>query len=340
MDTTPRLSSSALSPEQLARIARNRQSALARKNAQPNGTVPTPAATSSESSSSSSLRPAAGASTQPARQATRGNVEQADRQGQRNGKRSWTSNYYEFNLSEMRDTRGGYLAEDAPAIGENVDAHTKKKLRQGAEKRVYEEPAMSLDPRENPTCAECGTVEIDHTFERDFHVKVCRACRDKLPDKYSLLTKTEARQDYLLTEGELRDKERLPYIMRPNPHKSTYHDMWLYLRMQVEAFAVEKWGSLEKLDEEWQRREQDRERKKDKKYKEKLKDLRNRTRTSIWQTQSLKDADKVAHVHRWVRKGEDNGDSSMDDDDDDTGDVDAHVEVCVECGAVNEVEEF
>jgi len=33
-------------------------------------------------------------------------------------------------------------------------------------------------------------------------VLICHACKDKYPDKYSLLTKTEAREDYLLTDRE------------------------------------------------------------------------------------------------------------------------------------------
>ena len=41
-------------------------------------------------------------------------------------------------------------------------------------------------------------------------------------------------------------------------------------KQQVEAFAIEKWGSQEKMDEEFYRREQDKKERKDKKYKLKM----------------------------------------------------------------------
>jgi DNA-repair protein complementing XP-A cells len=49
-------------------------------------------------------------------------------------------------------------------------------------------------------CRECGILEIDWKWDEVFGISVCNACKDKFPDKYSLLTKTEAREDYLLTD--------------------------------------------------------------------------------------------------------------------------------------------
>ena len=49
----------------------------------------------------------------------------------------------------------------------------------------------------------------------------------------------------------------MPHLKKPNPHKSTWNDMQLYLRFQVEeyAFGDKKWGSAEALDAEFARRE-------------------------------------------------------------------------------------
>lgn len=44
----------------------------------------------------------------------------------------------------------------------------------------------------------------------------------------------------------------------------------LYLREQVEEFAWNKWGSAEKLDEEFERRDNEKKQKKEKKHKEKM----------------------------------------------------------------------
>ena len=70
--------------------------------------------------------------------------------------------------------------------------------------------------------------------------------------------------------GELRDSEKLPNWIKANPHKSTYSNMLLYLRKQVEAFAWSKWGSPEALDAEFVRRDAAKQVQKDKKFKKKL----------------------------------------------------------------------
>jgi len=145
---------------------------------------------------------------------------------------------------------------------------------------------------------------------------VCNKCKDEYPEKYSLLTKTECKevrfylprplslltgnQDYLLTDrklsiqshdaerlltgvAELRDRELLPHLLKANPHKSTFANMMLYLRCQVEDFAWKKWGSPEALDAEWERRTEEKKNKKNKKFEQGLLDLRRRTREGVWQ---------------------------------------------------------
>lgn len=83
--------------------------------------------------------------------------------------------------------------------------------------------------------------------------------------------------------AELKDAELLPHLSRPNPHKSHWHDMMLFLRYQVEAYAFEtKWGSAAALDAEFARREADKKRRKEAKFKEKLLDLKKRTRTGAY----------------------------------------------------------
>ena len=180
------------------------------------------------------------------------------------------------------------------------------------------------------TCRECGSLEIDWKWEEVFGCAVCSACKDKLPEKYSLLTKTEAREDYLLTEPELKDDELLPHLERPNPHKSTWNNMMLFLRYQVEeyAFSEKKWGSAAALDAEFERRETDKKRRKEDKFKSKLQELKKKTRVEAYK-RSQKGAsggnfgDEVGargrHTHSWGRN------------------VDG-VKKCVECGM--EVEEL
>ena len=138
-------------------------------------------------------------------------------------------------------------------------------------------------------CRECNSLEIDWKWQDIFGVGVCNICKEKYPDKYSLLTKTEARDDYLLTDPELKDEELLPHLERPNPHKQFFHPMQLFLRLQVEAYAFSptKWGSPEALDEEYAKRQVISKERKQKKFQNKLEELKKRTRVEAYKRARL-----------------------------------------------------
>ena len=119
----------------------------------------------------------------------------------------------------------------------------------------------------------------------------------------------------------MRDEELLPHMLKANPHKSTFANMMLYCRYQVEEFAWTKWGSPEALDAEWERRTAEKKKKKNKKFEQGLQELRKRTREGVWQRR--KDAE---HKHEF---------SETTTNDDGVG-----VQVCHECGFTIEVEEF
>lgn len=54
--------------------------------------------------------------------------------------------------------------------------------------------AMSSDPSKNPKCRDCGSMDVDPVFFQVFHMSVCPACKEKYPERYSLITKTEAKE--------------------------------------------------------------------------------------------------------------------------------------------------
>jgi len=127
----------------------------------------------------------------------------------------------------MTDTKGGFLSvEDDPwnksmstgtsansSTAEQKPAHisatewerlqVRKKLEKN--KAGPFEPGLSVlaDPTTRKRCRECGSVEIDFVWEEVFRCAVCNPCKEKYPEKYSLLTKTECKEDYLLTDREL-----------------------------------------------------------------------------------------------------------------------------------------
>ncbi|KAI0479509.1 XPA protein C-terminus-domain-containing protein [Xylariaceae sp. FL0804] len=244
---------------------------------------------------------------------------EADKDGAIRPARKFTK-FVDYDFGKMTDTKGGFLsAEDDPwnkamsgsaasggggggggggqpdgqeerpkgmTVQEWERMQLLKKLRR--QKAGPFEPGMStlVDEKERKKCRECRNLEIDFVWEEVFGCAVCNACKERLPEKYSLLTKTECREDYLLTDPELRDADLLPHLSRPNPHKSHWHDMMLFLRYQVEEFAfATKWGSAEALDAEFARREADKKRRKEAKFKGKLLELKKRTRTDTYRRQ-------------------------------------------------------
>ena len=92
----------------------------------------------------------------------------------------------------------------------------------------------------------------------------------------------------------------MPHLLKANPHKSTFANMMLFLRYQVEEFAWKKWGSPEALDAEWERRAAEKKKKRNKKFVEGLKELRKRTRETVWQRR--KD-EEHKHVFGEVERG-------------------------------------
>ncbi len=266
--------------------------------------------------------------------------------------------YVEYDFSKMTDTKGGFLTiEDdphnkalhAPNVGEKPAHMTLKEwerlqlLRTLREQKSGPfEPGLSVLSKAAPSkvCRECKKVEIDWKWEEVFGCAVCNACKDLFPEKYSLLTKTEAREDYLLTDPELKDEELLPHLIKPNPHSPTWNHMMLYLRFQVEEYAFsKKWGSAEALDNEFAKRVVDKKKRRDVKFKSKLQELKKKTRVEAYRRNKKSSGaaegggggnfgDVIGrvgkHVHEWGRAVE-NADG-------------IGVKTCMECGM--EVEEL
>jgi DNA-repair protein complementing XP-A cells len=131
--------------------------------------------------------------------------------------------FVDYNMSSMTDTKGGFLStEDDPhnyALGapkpNDDDGRPKHMSLQEWErlqtirnlKRLKAgpfEPGLTVleDEADRKKCRECNSLEIDFVWEEVFHINLCNKCKEKFPEKYSLLTKTECKQDYLLTDGK------------------------------------------------------------------------------------------------------------------------------------------
>lgn len=205
--------------------------------------------------------------------------------------------YIEYDFSTMKDSKGGFINVDEPSA--NTEDQTTLEQWKESHNQLVKDPAPPIDIEKAPKCFECNSIDINFNFYENFrNVRVCKNCIKQKPEKYSLLTKTECREDYLLTDPELKDTSLLPRIEKPNPHG--YSRMQLFLRFQVEEFAWKKWGSPEGLDEEWQKREDLRIKRRDKKYNDKLKEMRKKTRAEEY-TRKLRNGQDLGerHVHDW-----------------------------------------
>ncbi|XP_020860193.1 DNA repair protein complementing XP-A cells isoform X2 [Phascolarctos cinereus] len=157
------------------------------------------------------------------------------------------------------DTGGGFFLEEEEEEEHKID-------------KVVHKPGPVLE-YDYAVCEECGKEFMDSYLINHFDLATCDNCRD--PDgKHKLITKTEAKQQYLLKDCDLEKREPvLKFIVKKNPHHSQWGDMKLYLKLQVVKRALEVWGSEEALEEAKEIRQENREKMKQKKFDKKVKDL-------------------------------------------------------------------
>lgn len=116
--------------------------------------------------------------------------------------------YLDYDLSTLKNSKGGFLLDnevDDPRERRQreQEAELKKKRIEAMQKQgLLDDHFRSLDESLNPKCKVCESQEIDFTFNKVFRVNVCAKCKHENPERFSLLTKTEAKEDYLLTDRQ------------------------------------------------------------------------------------------------------------------------------------------
>ncbi|KAJ7423154.1 DNA repair protein complementing XP-A cell like protein [Willisornis vidua] len=135
-------------------------------------------------------------------------------------------------------------------------------------------------------CGDCGKEFMDSYLMQHFDWATCDNCRD-VEDKHKLITRTEAKEEYLLKDCDLDKREPvLRFIVKKNPHNSRWGEMKLYLKLQVIKRSLEVWGSEEALQEAKELRRDSREKMKQKKFDKKVKELRRAVRSSLWKKET------------------------------------------------------
>ncbi|XP_018889049.1 DNA repair protein complementing XP-A cells isoform X4 [Gorilla gorilla gorilla] len=177
------------------------------------------------------------------------------------------------------DTGGGFILEEE----EEEEQKIGKVVHQPG-------PVMEFD---YVICEECGKEFMDSYLMNHFDLPTCDNCRDA-DDKHKLITKTEAKQEYLLKDCDLEKREPpLKFIVKKNPHHSQWGDMKLYLKLQIVKRSLEVWGSQEALEAAKEVRQENREKMKQKKFDKKVKELRRAVRSSVWKRET------IVHQHEY-----------------------------------------
>ncbi|XP_077061283.1 DNA repair protein complementing XP-A cells [Siphateles boraxobius] len=172
-------------------------------------------------------------------------------------------------VAKTIDSGAGFFIEEETAEDEQQ------------EKRVVQQPAPVMEP-DYLMCEECQKPFMDSYLSNSFDLSVCDKCRDN-EVKHKLISRTEAKQTFLLKDCDLDKREPLlRFILRKNPHNPHWGDMKLYLKTQVEKRSLEVWGSEEALEEAKESREENREVQKQKRFNKKVKELRRAVRSSMF----------------------------------------------------------
>ena len=96
----------------------------------------------------------------------------------------------------------------------------------------------------------CGVGPADESFVEAFGESVCNVCKGQSTE-WKLLNRTDLKLEYLLTDSTIRC---MKCICKDNPHNPNWSQMRLYLTKHGEAKSMERWGSIENLENEKKRR--------------------------------------------------------------------------------------
>lgn len=168
-------------------------------------------------------------------------------------------------------------------------------------------PQMEPPPSEDAIfggrkCQDCDAEFYESLLQKQFGLLVCESCRRVNEEKYSLATKTEAKQEYLLTDADLDEKEGgLRCIEKKNPQNERWGKMKLFLRFQVENISFTRYGGEEGLEKEIIRRAEDKLKLQEKKQRNKVSRLRKETFTGMWRKQA------DSHEHQFTEEQQKGG---------------------------------
>jgi DNA-repair protein complementing XP-A cells len=165
------------------------------------------------------------------------------------------------------DTGAGFYLDEEDLIEEK-----KKELN------IVEDPPVPPQD-EHLLCDKCHQRFPHSYLSINYEVNVCDSCRIQFTEEFKLMTRTDAKEEYLLKDCDFDFREpTLKYVVKRNPHHKGWNEMKLYLKFQCEKRALEVWGSLEKIEERKEERLFNVQQTRQKVYEKKLTKLRKEAR--------------------------------------------------------------
>lgn len=179
-------------------------------------------------------------------------------------------------------------------------------------------PLITLD---KVFCEDCGKELQESYLKSHYDVDICDICKQN-EEKHNLITKTDAKTKYLLRDADFDVREPiLKFISRKNPHHKAWGEMKLFYEPQVYKRAMEIWGNEDKIEEEREKRDENKEKTKRKKFDKKVKELRLAVRGSLARK------DRGPHVHEY-------GEETYSEEDD------LYSKKCQTCGHIDTYEKM
>eukprot|EP00048_Salpingoeca_helianthica_P024960 m.36664 g.36664 ORF g.36664 m.36664 type:complete len:263 (+) comp9709_c0_seq1:100-888(+) len=178
-----------------------------------------------------------------------------------------------------QDSHGGFFFEEEEQ-GANQGGEEKRARPRSPRYEAPPPPRGGI----NNECTECHEEFYEALLLKQFGIYVCDNCRRKNEDgKFSLVTKTEAKDEYLLNDADLDTQYGgLRCIERKNPHNERWGMMKLFLRYQVQDMSYGRYGGEEGLEKEIEERFVKQAQMKEKRQKTKIRKMREQTLSSTW----------------------------------------------------------
>ncbi|KAJ8303853.1 hypothetical protein KUTeg_017436 [Tegillarca granosa] len=246
-------------------------------------------------------------------------------------------------MTEKRQHRDTSIMEQDSEV--KLSAAQKARIERNKQKALLLRQARltshpyTKDKKESGQKLKAPVKEVDTEagffFDEDDEVQETNSVKVKHPEGPVMATdnlfcedcEREFMDSYLNTHFDVHDcdfdkrEPALKFVVRKNPHNSSWGDMKLYYEKQVLERAVEVHGSEEKIEEAANKREENREKTKQKRFDKKVKELRRAVRGSLFKK------DLGPHEHEF-------GSGVYDEEED------VYRKTCITCGHVVTYEEM